>query len=515
MKKDSAGRGRRIVESWIWVFAVCALYLGPAWFKGMRPFWYDELFTLYVSQLSDMPTIWTALKDGADLNPPLFYGITRLSTALLGPSELGLRMPAIVGYLVLCLSLQVFVRRRMGAGMGLVAMLTPMLAGPMFYATEARAYGLVLGFVGLAMVCWQNIEDGRSRTLSLAGLGICLSAALLTHCYAVLILVPFGLAELTRSWDRKKIDWGACLAISLPMSLVLSYLPLMAAVSPFAVDSEVFRPTFWSIPLFYNFLTYTLRLPIILVAVALGALLIVKWKEVRFESAGYTKAELSLAAGFLLVPFLAVLLAATVTHIYMRRYGLAAVCGLAILLPLLFEVIARRRRHAGTIAAAVFALSAVVEFSGWPKTLEAEAIPFRRSMQLENVTPELPLVVSSGLLFLEMNHYASPRLIKRMHFLADASLARQLTGTDVFDKSFPQLRRWFPIRAALEDAQTYLRSHKRFLIYGYQKHPMDWLVPYLKSLGWQLTILESSTERVLYLSESPLLVDGHSGAMKR
>ena len=399
--------------------------------------------------------------------------------------------------------------------MGLVAMLTPMLAGPMFYATEARAYGLVLGFVGLAMVCWQNIEDGRSRTLSRAGLGICLSAALLTHCYAVLILVPFGLAELTRNWDRKKIDWGACLAISLPISLVLSYLPLMAAVSPFAVDNEVFRPTILSIPLFFNFMIHSLLRPILVLVVALWALVMVRWNEVPSESTGYTNAELSLAAGFLVVPILAILLAFTVTHIYHIRYGLAAICGLAILLPLLFERIALRRRHAGTVAAAVFALSALLQVSNWPKLLEADAMQFRKVLQLENAVPDLPLVVSSGLLFLEMDHYASPRLIGRMHFLVDAGLARELTGTDVFDKSFPRLRRWFPIRAALEDAQTYLRSHKRFLIYGYQKHPMDWLVPYLKSLGWQLTTLESSAERVLYLSESPELVDGHSGAMKR
>ena len=131
----------------------------------------------------------------------------------------------------------------MGAGMGLVAMLTPMVTAPILYATEARAYGLMLGFVGLAMVCWQNIADGRSRTLSLAGLGIFLTAALSMHCYAVLTLVPFGLAELTRSWERKKIDGGAWLAICLPLTTVLSYLPLLAALSPFAVDNEVFRPT--------------------------------------------------------------------------------------------------------------------------------------------------------------------------------------------------------------------------------------------------------------------------------
>ena len=515
MKQDSGGRERGLIDSWIWVLAVCAIYLVLAWLRAFRPFWYDELLTLYVSQLSDLPTIWTALKDGADFNPPLFYVITRFSTALLGPSELSLRMPAIVGYLVLCLSLQVFVRRRMGAGMGLVAMLTPMVTAPILYATEARAYGLMLGFVGLAMVCWQNMADGRSRTFSLAGVGMFLTAALSMHCYAVLTLVPFGLAELTRSWDRKKIDRGAWLAICLPLTMVLSYLPLMAAVRSFAVDNEVYRPTIWSIPHFYIFLTFALSGTILVLAVALWALVMVKRNEVPSESTGYTNAELSLAAGFLVVPILAILLAFTVTHIYHIRYGLAAICGLAILLPLLFERIALRRRHAGTVAAAVFALSAVVQVSSWPKLLEADGMQFRKVMQLENAVPDLPLVVSSGLLFLEMDHYASPRLIGRMHFLADAGLARELTGTDIFDKGYPQLRRWFPIRAALEDAQTYLRSHKRFLIYGYQKHPMDWLVPYLKSLGWQLTTLESSAERVLYLSESPELVDGHSGAMKR
>jgi hypothetical protein len=51
-------------------------------------FWFDELFTLYISRLPDMATLWSALKQGVDHNPPLFYAVTRFSGSLFGEGQL-------------------------------------------------------------------------------------------------------------------------------------------------------------------------------------------------------------------------------------------------------------------------------------------------------------------------------------------------------------------------------------------------------------------------------------------
>ena len=76
-----------------------------------KPLWYDELFTLYMSRLPSMEAIWSALKDGADLNPPLLYMATRTTHALLGDGPVATRLPALLGFLIMLLCLFFFVAR--------------------------------------------------------------------------------------------------------------------------------------------------------------------------------------------------------------------------------------------------------------------------------------------------------------------------------------------------------------------------------------------------------------------
>ena len=71
-----------------------SLYLLATLYRASRKmFWFDELFTVYLSRLPDMGSIWKALTQGADFNPPGFYAITRLSESLFGETNLGVRLP--------------------------------------------------------------------------------------------------------------------------------------------------------------------------------------------------------------------------------------------------------------------------------------------------------------------------------------------------------------------------------------------------------------------------------------
>ena len=142
------------------VAGVSALYLAVtgviAWNK---PLWNDELYTLYIARLPDFSDVWAALSTGAEQTPPFFYVVTRASLALFGPSELSLRLPAVVGFWVMALCLYRFVSNRDSALAGLVAMLFPLVTSAYYYASEARPYALVLGFSGVALLCWQAGAD--------------------------------------------------------------------------------------------------------------------------------------------------------------------------------------------------------------------------------------------------------------------------------------------------------------------------------------------------------------------
>src|ERR1035438_3518163 len=106
------------------ILAFVVLYaLLTSYRAGRKLFWYDEIFTFYLSRLPDVSSLWSALKMGADFNPPLFYLITHYSQALFGEGHLGTRMPEIFGFGVFCICLYRFISSRTSVLAGLISML--------------------------------------------------------------------------------------------------------------------------------------------------------------------------------------------------------------------------------------------------------------------------------------------------------------------------------------------------------------------------------------------------------
>ncbi len=491
----------------VWFVLIGLLYLVATALFAVRKFWFDELFSFYVARLPDMPTVWKALMDGADLNPPLFYAATRTAMSLFGAGEYAVRIPAMLGFFVLCCGLYVFVSNRAGASYGFAAMLLPMVTGAFVYATEARAYGMMLGFCGVALVAWQRANNLARRTPWLFLLAVSLTAALLTHCYAVLMLVPFGIGAFVRDFNRRKIDRGLWLCLLIPSLAVFTYLPLLAAVKPFAVDNPVFRPDLNSLPRFYDFLLTPALWPLLAVAIIVAfsadSTRRPEWREVLPPH------ELAAAIGFLLVPVLAILLAVFVSHIFMLRYGLGAVIGVSILVSAGSGAVTGRSKAVGAalvlLLAGWFAATTAVWVVRQVGSLQDESLLGKAPF--EQLHPELPVVISSGLLFLEMDHYTTPAVASRLNYLMDEEIARKKTGSDVFDKGFLVSRRWFPIRGHLRDYRSFLAAHPKFLLYGYSSFDLDWLIPKLIEDGAKLTYLGQQgplkQRTVLFEVESP------------
>ncbi len=160
--------------------------------------WDDEFFTLYISGAASFSEIWKALLTGADQHPPSFYFLTHTVFSGFGISHLTLRLPAMLGFWLMLLCLYAIVARRTSPIYGLAAMLFPLLTWIVRYATEARGYGLVLGFGSLALLCWLCASDGRRRACALPGLWLSLMLAVGSHYYAILLLLPLGVGELVR-----------------------------------------------------------------------------------------------------------------------------------------------------------------------------------------------------------------------------------------------------------------------------------------------------------------------------
>ena len=206
-----------------------------------RLLWNDELFTLYTSRLPSFSDIWNALLTGADQIPPFFHLITRASLFLFGINELSVRLPSILGFWLMCICLFHFVSKRSSALYGFAAMLFPLTTIAFDYAYEARPSALVLGFGGLALVCWQSAATGRYRVLSLCGLAISLAAALSIHYYAVLLFFPLALGEIVRTLSRRRVDIAIWVAFGIAMCVLFLFLPLIER-------SRAYSEHFWALP---------------------------------------------------------------------------------------------------------------------------------------------------------------------------------------------------------------------------------------------------------------------------
>ncbi len=193
-------------------------------------FWSDELYTVYISRLPDLASVWSAVTHGVDFNPPLSYVLTRFAQAVFGEGEIATRLPAIVGFWVFCLCLYRFASAKTSPLAGFISMLIPMVTLAYHYAYEARPHGIVLGWAGIALVCWQQATQDRRSSWYLLGFGAALACALFTHSYALMVFLPFIVGETIRTVRLRRVDWLLWATIALSSTAVLASVPLLRAV---------------------------------------------------------------------------------------------------------------------------------------------------------------------------------------------------------------------------------------------------------------------------------------------
>jgi Dolichyl-phosphate-mannose-protein mannosyltransferase len=293
--------------------------------------WNDELFTFYISRLPSVSDIWSVLSTGADQSPLFFHMITRASSFLFGVNHLSIRLPEALGFLVMSLCLFQFVSKRSAAVYGFVAMLFPLVTKAHSYAYEARPYGLLLGFCGLSLVCWQSASEGRYRTLSLIGLAVSFAAAVSSHYYAILLFFPLALGELARSLSRRRLDLPIWIAFGAPIIPLLLSLPLIEAGRTYADDFWA-KPNWGSISKFYDFLLRPALLA--MVAMLISSVLYSMTPPIRLNGRNEESPpfhEIVAAFGCVAMPVVGVILGIFITGAFAPRYALPSVMGFSIL----------------------------------------------------------------------------------------------------------------------------------------------------------------------------------------
>ncbi len=473
---------------WLLVAVLFLLYMHIVIHERVSPLWYDELYTYYISLAPTFHTmiVWT---QHLDLNPPLYYAAARVSMRILHPSPFAVRLPSIIAYFVAALCAYRFVRRQLTPIYGMIGALIMLGSSYSDYSYDARPYAMVLGFLGLAALGWQGAIEkaGSKRILSLILVFIGGFGMLLSH---VLALVAFGalfFAELVRLAIRRKADWTLWISLSLPLVSCFLYLPLIQHQS-----GGVFTPVFQASieDLFQDYSTLWIDVAPFLAA----AMLLIAWAGMKpqpSERKQFSLAwpELAFSIVLILVPVIVILRFMWSHTMYNSRYGMAAIFGIAILVPHFIAWWTKRSRRAALITAAVFIFS-VLHLSSLARIMQAHLQPNSASLSevrelqtpLTQIQPGLPFVVADGLTFLEMDHRENEDFLSRVYYLVDPNAALEYAHSNVFN-GLQTLHNQFPIRAHVETYEDFIQQHPKFIVFGSSDYPDDWLIQKLLADG--------------------------------
>jgi len=358
------------------------------------------------------------------------------------------------------------------------------------YAIEARSYALVTGLLAVAAATWQRVGEKRLFTLLY---GVFLMLAVSCHHLAVVAIAPFAIAELARVLKTRQIRWR------IWMANVAAAIPFLVSLPMLLHFAAGFSKNFWSKPTWSTALsTYseyiglqpTFLLALVLLLGFLTAEAVRRGWQASSASDKFQPQvqELVLLMGFLSYPALLVILTKILGSGYTPRYGWPAILGFALGVVYLFRVYTLPFVHLAVALLITFAVQTshglttaargawITEDTRWTK--------LQRACHDE---PAIPVVIGSGVTYLEAAHYAPADVQGRLSEVVDLDTAVRLTGADSVDRTDGLLARYIPLHVV--DLASFEAAHGKFLLYSGGRY--EWLTNYLTQKGYRLRLLSS------------------------
>jgi mannosyltransferase len=211
--------------SW-WVLAALLILAAALRFStlGLQSLWYDEAFTPVHTLHASLAATLRAVSHSEN-SPPLWYLLEWAISRVFGTGAVALRfLSALAG--VACVPVGWGLGRELAGRRAAILTAGLIAVNPLFvwYSQEARAYELYVLTAGLALLCFLRAEANptprRMAAFALSG-----SLALLTHYFAVFLLIPMCLWLLRRR-ERLRVTLPAAGAIG---AVGLALLPLISA----------------------------------------------------------------------------------------------------------------------------------------------------------------------------------------------------------------------------------------------------------------------------------------------
>jgi hypothetical protein len=460
--------------------------------------WIDELYTYHSSHQPSAASVVNAIRDGCDGAPPAYALIVRALQPVLGGGVMDLRVPAVFGFCLMCVCVFVFVYRRLPALYAGLAMLFA-CDSVLYFATEGRAYGLVLGLVALSLVCWQMAADGRHRLAALSTFVFCMWVATALHYYSVLLLIPLFAAEIIRWFSTKKIDVPMLAAFALVPLVLIPHIPLLEAQRRFIHYYHSKASLRAMVDFYVHYVgrySIAFAAPILLCAI-FGARAGHRSKR-PFTRGAIPAHEWALLIVMAVLPVIVVLASLVTIKTFVDRYMVWTVVGFAAL----GAAILYRITRGNVLSAAGVVALLLVGFAG------ASAVGIIRAPRLRESTlvkDELatapsdpaPIVIANHHVFMELSYYGDPKLRSRLVYVVSPSLERSYTGIDTGDLLLSALARHTSLTIVNYD--DFVKRNRRFLLAA---NAEDWLVWQFSRSGFDVNLMEPHWEPGLFKVEA-------------
>ena len=469
-------------------------------------YWYDELLTELVVAQGSLSKMMAALRAPLDGQPPLFYLIERLASKLAGNEEIALRSPSAMAMAFTTVCVYVFLRRtgdRLVALLGAMFLMTTVVFSA--YAAEARPYGLLVGCIAFALVCYQRVPSLKWNLL----LGASLALAQSFYYMAVLSFVPFAFAELYENLQVKRMRWGVWAAFAagaLPLAFSWKLLALNKAY--YGANHVALGFNFAKAVHSYGDLLDADGAIGIGMATLAAAGLAMVWtslaRESDDEAAQRQKNELVLIAGFLGLPIIAYVFAQAAHAPMAPRYFLPSVLGVL----LSFAVAAARMPQRAKLFFAVYVLATVgfTELHFWRSIAGEKRELSQRGPATAKILEsagysQLPVVVPNGDV-LWVVRYAFPDSPQRfVHLTKD-----QDGPGDTRDKGLALAQKYVPIQVS--KAGRFISENPQFIIYTEgDSYPNQWVNLRMLQERWSVELLAADGLRAVYLARKTQSAD--------
>ena len=435
-----------------------------------------------------------------DLNPPMLYLLTRAAQQAFGANEIATRLPSVLAFFGASFLVAGFLANRVGWLWAWAAVTLFWWSDFFWYSTEARPYSLLLFFFALTLFSRDLARGAVRKRWALLGVFLGSCGMILTHVLAPFTLAAFGAAELVRLWKRRVTDWTMWLALFAPLAIFPFQLFLIRTVTR-GTFPAMFQASASKAAAFYQSVFLGTSLLVGLAAVI--AFAVRPRQKYRGSRPGRFALEDAALLAALCVSPLLVNLALMRNHgPFFDRYCITAALAILTGAIIIMAHAARFSRFAGLAVVILFAGSTVNAKFLEPLTRLRATRPLTN--KLESVSPDLPMVMASGLTFLEIDHYSDSKFLSRVYYLTDLPSALKYAHADIFEGLAVE-KQYFPIRAQVVPYRTFIAQHRKFLVLGTINYPEDWLLRKLISEG--VTVRQAGALRVPYKDKTLYLVD--------